>query len=96
MKPHLAYINNTLIKKQLAKEAKNEKTSYVKYRTKVDKALKAGYPAYAIISELENEIVSIMATQHQGDAIFQEGVHNSKVACISAIRIIIAELKGEK
>ncbi len=95
MKPHLAHINNTLIKKQLAAEAKNEKADYARYRKNVDGAIKNGYPIDAIVSELEHEILVIQADRQHGDAIFQQGVHNAKVSCITAIRTIIAELKGE-
>ena len=95
MKPHLAHINNTIIKKQLADDAKNTKTSYAKYRAKIDKALANGYPKQAIIDELEHEVQDIMLDERDGDPIFKQGVHNAKVACISSIRTIIAELKGE-
>lgn len=96
MKPHMAYINNTLIKKQLAKNAKDPKTAYVKYRAKADKALKAGFPLFSVIQELEREIETIMSDQRESnDPLFMEGVHNAKVSCISSIRTIIAELKGE-
>lgn len=96
MKPHMAHIQNTLIKKKLAEDAKNTTTSYSRYRTKVDRALQAGYSKADIVTELESEINFIMTdTRDSNDPLFQQGVHNAKVACISSIRTIIAELKGE-
>lgn len=96
MKPHLAHIQNTIIKKQLSEDAKNTKTSYAKYRMRVEHAIRAGHPKEDIILELECEISRIMDDQRESnDPLFQQGVHNAKVACISSIRTIIAELKGE-
>ena len=96
MKPHLAYINNSIIKKQLAEKAKDQKTSYQKYRATVDMLLEKGIPIPEIITELEDEEARILAKEHEGDPIFQQGVHNAKVACITSIRVIIAELKGDQ
>lgn len=94
MKPHLAHINNTLIKKQLAEKAKDTQSTYAQYRSKADQLMQV-MPIEDIVSELELEISRIMASNHEGDDIFQQGVHNSKVSCISSIRTLIAELKGE-
>jgi len=91
MKPHMAYMNNTLIKKELAESAKNQKTSYRKYREQVDAVLAIGHTKDQVIEELEMEIERIMGDNRPSeDPIFQQGVHNAKVACISAIRMMSA------
>jgi hypothetical protein len=95
VKPHLAHISNTLIKKQLACMAGNEQTAYAKYKNKVDFALAAKVKESEIIEELNREIETIEADKRDGDPIFQEGIHNAKTACISAIRLLISELKGD-
>lgn len=98
MRPHMAHIQNTLIKKKLAEDASNQETSYKKYMKLVTKARNLGHSVYEIISELENEknvIEKMNHDNHEGDPIFQQGVRNAKTSCINAINIIIEELKGE-
>lgn len=95
MKPHMAHIQNTLIKKRLSEEAKDEKSTYAKYRELADKALANGYPKEAIIDELESEMAEIQLDVRNGDHLFQVGVSNAKQACLNAIRTVISELKGE-
>lgn len=93
MKPHMAYIHNTMIKKKLAENAKA--STYETYRQKVSGLLQEGYPKETLIDELGNEISRIEADERDGDNIFQNGVHNAKVSCVSALRLIIKELKGD-
>lgn len=97
MKPHLAHIQNTLIKKQLAVEAGDRPTTYRKYWDMIKKEREKGTPDVIIIAELEGERARILKDQREGnDPLFQQGVHNAKVACLSSIELIISELKGEK
>lgn len=96
MKPHLAHIQNTLIKKVLAEDAKKERTSYARYRGIADKALARGVPKAMVIAELESELDTIGRDVREGDdPFFQEGVRNAKVSCTNAIKVVIQELKGE-
>lgn len=96
MKPHMAHIAETIIRKRLAEDAKNPETSYEKYTKKVEAAKTAGYTTAEIIAALECEIERVRKDHRPGDALFLHGVNNSKLACISSISVIIAELKGEK
>lgn len=96
MRPHMAHIQNTLIKKQLSENAKNSVTSYHKYKKKATDLLNEGYSKESIIKELELEMDNIRNDRRNGDDLFQEGMRNAKVACISAIRVVISELKGEE
>lgn len=96
MKPHMAHIAETMIRKELAVEAKNPKTSYTRYCQLVDRARAGGYSDADIIKELKEERKRISDDKREGDPLFQEGVHNSKVSCLHAISLIISELEGEK
>lgn len=96
MKPHLAYINNTLIRKQLANEARNEQTSYRKYMGMVEQARQDGFNDDHIVSELEAEKWRIEHDLREGDAIFQQGLANAKTSCTIAIARIISEIKGQQ
>ncbi len=96
MKPHMQHIAETIKRKTLAEMAKNPATSYQKYTLKVEKAREAGYTTPQIIAALECEIERIKKDHRPGDPLFLQGIHNSKVACISSISVIIAELKGDK
>lgn len=96
MKPHMKHIQETLVKKQAAEEAKDIAVPMAKYRRKMEQALRAGYSPQDVSDELENEIRSIMeSTVDTDDPLFKQGEHNAKVACITALRTLIAELKGE-
>lgn len=97
MRPHMAHINNTLIKKQLAKAAANENTSYKNYMAMVQRAEKDGWKLPMIIAELQAEKRRIEEDPRNGsgDPILQQGYDNAKMACVNAIRVIISELKGE-
>ncbi len=94
MKPHMAHINNTLVRKKLATDARNVEPSLETYRRLVRKARAAGYSASGIIAELEAEKHRVLMDIRAGDAIFLEGVRNAQNACIVAIDTIISELKG--
>lgn len=83
------------MRKRLAQDAKDQHSSYVQYRKKVNQSLSDGADREAIITELYNEIENITASEHAGDAIYQQGVHNAKMSCKSAIRRIITELREE-
>lgn len=83
------------MRKRLAQDAKDQRSSYVKYRKKVNQALTDGHAREAIIIELYEEIERITASESPGDAIYQQGVHNAKMSCKSAIRRIITELREE-
>lgn len=96
MKPHLAHIQNTLIKKQLVVEAGDRPTTYKRYWEMIKRAREAGTSDETIIAELEAESARILKDQRESDdPMFQQGVHNAKVACMSSIELIISELKGE-
>lgn len=92
----MKHIAETLVRQKLAEEAKDTKSSYEKYKEKVDEARKAGYSTKEIVDALELEIERIRLDHRPGDALFLHGVNNSKAACISSISVIIAELKGDK
>lgn len=95
MRPHLAYIQNTLIKKHLAEKAADQSTSYRKYMSNVEKARKLGFHDSEIIKELESEAERIRKDIRAGDSLFLQGVANAQKACIDSIALIISELKGE-
>ncbi len=95
MKPHMAYINNMLIRKQLSNEARNEQTSYRKYKGLVERAMRLGHTNEEIIEELKMEAERVMADRRDGDAIFTQGLANCKTSCVNAITLIISELKDE-
>lgn len=95
MRPHLMHIAQTIARKQANLEALNEQKNYQKYMKMVERARSLGYLAEHIIKELEEERERIMKSKYEGDALFQDGVKNSKKACINAINSIISELKGE-
>jgi len=96
LKPHLAHIQNTLVKKQLAEEAADRNTSYRRYMHMIEAARRNGYSEERIVAELEAEKERILKDQREGDdPLFQQGVHNAKVACLSSIELILSELKGD-
>ena len=97
MRPHMAHINNTLIKKHLAKEAGDESLSYQKYMQMVNRAETDGWKLPMIIAELkaEKERIELDPRNGGGEPILQQGFDNAKMACINAINRIISELKGE-
>ncbi len=95
MKPHMAHIHNTMIKKKLAKDAGDVSTTIAGYRAKIAKAQAFGFPAADIIEELRLERESISKDIRAGEAIFLQGVVNAKRACIAAIDQLISELKGD-
>lgn len=97
MKPYLAHMQNTLIKKQLAIEAGDRPTTYKRYWNMIKAARRNGTSTEQIVEELLAEKERILKDQREGDdPLFQQGVHNAKVACLSSIELIIEELKGEK
>jgi len=97
MKPHMRHIQETLAKKQAVEKAKDMAAQLAKYRAQVERAQRAGYSNDQIAAELENEVAAVMADDRTSDdPLYQQGVHNAKVACVTAIRVIIAELKGEE
>lgn len=93
MKPHLAHMHNTLIKKKLAEDAGNQETSYKNYKSLAKRALDEGYAPILVIAELEAELTKIEADEREGDPIFQNGVANAKTSCSNAIKLVINELK---
>ena len=95
MRPHLAHINNDLIKKQLAEEALNKEAAYDKYNKQVDLALEKGFTVKEIVKELEAEAERIRRDEKEGDHLFLMGVRNVKTACLSAIEETILELEGK-
>lgn len=96
MKPHLAHINNTLIRKHLAERASDQESSYKRYRSLSNKAIAQGYSVYQVIEALEEERKRIERDEtFKGDPLFEYGVANAKQACINAIKLVIDELKGE-
>lgn len=92
----MAHINNTLVRKRLAKDAMDEEKDYNRYMEVVSRAVANGYPKEAIINELEDEILAITHDKRDGDALFQEGLWNTKMSCINAIKRVIEKLKEEK
>lgn len=90
MKPHMAHINNTMIRKQLVEKAKE--SPYDNYKKKVDEALSLGFPKDKIIIELENEIQRIKKDIRAGDSLHMQGVLNAQNACMDAIYVLITEL----
>lgn len=92
MRPHLAHINNMLIKKKLAEEAKESKTSYAKYSKLVEKARNEGHEDDEIIEELEREKERIINDYREGDPIFQSGLINAKAACLNSLELVISEI----
>lgn len=94
-RPHMAHMRNTLVRKDLANKASDKTTSYDRYKRMVDASVAEGWSNQEIVHELESEIVRIEADEREGDVLFQQGLHNAKVACISSIRVLISELKGE-
>jgi hypothetical protein len=96
VKPHLAYINNMLIKKKLAEDAKDSSSAYDQYMKRVRELRRDGVSSEVIIDELGNEIARIEKDERENDDLFfQQGVKNAKAACISAIKRITEELKGD-
>lgn len=95
MRPHMAHIHNTMIKKRLADEAADTKSSIRKYRDLVEKARASGYDDDAIIIELESEKDRIRKDIQCGDSLYLKGVENAQTACLASIDEIIKELKGE-
>lgn len=93
MRPHMAHIQNTMIKKKLAEKAKEP--SYDQYRRMVDAAFAAGWDKERILMELEAEKQRIQEDKREGDPIFQQGLQNAKASCVASIEILISELKGE-
>lgn len=93
MRPHMAHINNTLIKKKLAEDAKDQVSSYQRYRTIVKTAREAGYTDHEIMSALCAEKTRIQQDEREGDEIFKEGVRNSKIACLNAISMVMSEIE---
>jgi len=89
----MRYIARTLARKQLSKEASDYDEAYMKYEKMVQEAHKAGISDEQIRAELEFEKQRILTDSRDGDHIFQEGLHNAKVSCISAITMIISRLK---
>jgi hypothetical protein len=90
----MAFLQNAVIKKQLAEKAKD--SSYEKYKKKVEAAIREDYSNVEIISELEFEMKRIEAATHENesnDPIFKQGVENAKASCLNAIQTIISELK---
>lgn len=96
MRPHLAHMNNTLIRKQLANEAGNKQSAYSKYRKIVAEAREMGFDNEHIILELEAEKARIKQDIRVGDSIHMQGVANAQNACMVSIALVISELKGEK
>jgi len=96
MRPHMAHINNTLLKKKLAEDAADRATSYKRYMDKVKDAKALGFSVQAIIVGLEEEMEHIKQDERDGDGIFQFGLKNAKESCLNAISNIIEELKGEE
>lgn len=96
MRPHMAHIQNTLIKKQLSEEAGNHKTSYRKYKRLVDSAISQGYDEGQIILELEVEKQRIKNdVKESDDPFFIQGVKAAQRSCEMAINLIINELKSK-
>lgn len=92
----MAHIQNTLIKKQLAEDAKDISGPQEKYKKLVAQARDAGYSDLAIMNELQKERDRIKKDIRCGDSMFLKGVENAQAACLVAIDKIIDELKGEK
>lgn len=95
MRPHMAYIQHTLKRKQATENAANDQTSYLAYTKIAAQARMNGLDNNAILAELEWEKERIENDHREGDALFQQGLSNSKTSCIKAIDRIISEIKGE-
>lgn len=95
MRPHMAHIHKTMVRKQLAERAKDAKGPMNQYRRKVEAALAQGYFESEIIHELEGELSRIETDEQEGDQLHQEGVKNVKSACKEAIETVIAELRSK-
>lgn len=96
MRPHMAHLQNTLIRKQLMNEAGNKQSSYSRYRALVTRAREQGFTDEQIIHELLIEKERIKRDIRIGDSIFQQGVANSQNACMVSITLVISEIKGDK
>lgn len=95
MRPHLAHLQNTMIKKQLAVDALDTDKPMKRFRDLVARARAAGYDGVAIITELQAERFRIKTDIRCGDSLFLKGIENAQSACIVAIDKIISEIKGE-
>lgn len=95
MRPHMREIARTLVRKDLVEQAGNKRTSYQRYKLMVADAFDKGHSREHILEELEAEMNRIKNDKREGDALFQQGVHNSKISCLNALNLIISELKGE-
>lgn len=96
MKPHMMHIASTLARKELTREAINHESAYATYKRKVKEALERGFSLDRIIDELLAEKDRIWRDpMRDGDALFKQGVQNTKTSCMNAINLVISELRGD-
>ncbi len=81
--------------KSLVEKATHKRTSYERYKLMVADAFDKGHTSEHILEAMEFEMNRIKNDKREGDALFQQGVRNSKISCIQALHLIISELKGE-
>lgn len=93
MRPHMAHLHNTFIKRRLAEDA--AKTSIDKYEALVEKARRGGFSDEEIIAELEAEKIRVQSDLRMGDANFLQGVRNAQRSCLASIDFVISQLKGD-
>lgn len=95
MKPHLAFINQTMAKKKAAEEAKKPELAYDRYQQLVIKAQNRGALVLDIIFELKQEKTRIAQKKYEfyDDPIIEQGIRDATASHLEAIDRLIKELE---
>lgn len=95
MKPHRAFINQTMAKKKAAEEAKNPESAYDRYQQLVIKAQNRGALIPDIIFELKQEKTRISQSKHElyDDPLIEQGIKDATISHLAALDQLIKELE---